>query len=45
MRDYLLAQADSLTDAGWNLDALLSAIRETPKANSILQKFARLALA
>jgi len=45
MRDYLLAQADRLADARREPDALLSAIRETPDANSILQKFARLALA
>ncbi len=45
MRDYLLAQAESLTGAGREPAALLSAIRETPEANSILQKFASLALA
>jgi len=44
MRDYILAQAESLTDTGREPDALLSAVRETPEANSILQKFARLAL-
>jgi len=45
MRDYILAQASSLTDAGRNLDALLSATRETPDASSVLQKFAGLTLA
>ena len=45
MRDYLLAQAEGLTGAGREPATLLSAIRETPEANSILQKFASLALA
>ncbi len=45
MRDYILAQANSLTDAGRNLDTLLSAVRETPDASSVLQKFASLTLA
>ena len=45
MRDYILAQADSLIEAGREPDVLLSALRETPAANLILQKFARLALA
>jgi hypothetical protein len=42
MRDYILAQADSLADSGRDSDALLQAVRETPMANSILQKFVSL---
>jgi GMP synthase (glutamine-hydrolysing) len=45
MRDYILAQADSLTDSGRDTALLLHDVRETPVANSILQKFARLAFA
>jgi GMP synthase (glutamine-hydrolysing) len=45
MRDYIQAQADSLTDAGQTPAALLSALCETPDANSILRRFARLAFA
>ena len=45
MRDYILAQADSLADAGRDTDALLQAVRETPTASSILRKFASLACA
>jgi len=43
MRDYIIAQADSLTDVGRKPAALLSAVRETPAANSTLKKFASLA--
>ena len=43
MRDYILAQADSLVDAGRDTDSLLHAVRETPAANSIVQTFASLA--
>jgi GMP synthase (glutamine-hydrolysing) len=45
MRDYILAQADSLADSGRDSDALLQAVRETPMANSILQKFVSLVFA
>jgi GMP synthase (glutamine-hydrolysing) len=45
MRDYIFAQKDSLAAAGQDPDTLLSAVCETPAANSVLQKFARLALA
>jgi len=45
MRDYILAQADSLVVAGRDTDSLLNAVRETPAANSIVQKFASLACA
>jgi GMP synthase (glutamine-hydrolysing) len=45
MRDYILAQADSLAGKGRVPEVLLQALRETPQANSILQKFASLALA
>ena len=45
MRDYILAQADSLADAGRQPDSLLRAVRETPAAHSLLREFARLSLA
>ena len=45
MRDYILAQADSLADSGRDIDSLLHAVRETPTANSILRRFASLAFA
>jgi GMP synthase (glutamine-hydrolysing) len=45
MRDYIIAQADSLAEAGQQPDSLLSAVRETPTAHSILRKFASLSLA
>jgi len=45
MYDYILAQADSLTDGGHDTASLLYDVRETPSANSILQKFASLAFA
>lgn len=45
MRDYILAQADSLADSGRDTDSLLHAVRETPTANSILRRFASLAFA
>ena len=45
MRDYILAQADNLAESGRNTDQLLHGVRETPAANSILQKFASLAFA
>lgn len=45
MRDYILAQADSLVESGRDTDSLLHAVRETSTANSILQKFACLAFA
>ena len=44
MRDYILAQADSLTDSGRDIESLLHDVRQTPAANSILEKFASLAL-
>jgi GMP synthase (glutamine-hydrolysing) len=43
MRDYVTAQADSLTQAGQDVDALLRNLCETPEANSILVTFAQLA--
>ena len=45
MRDYILAQADGLAESGRDSDALLQAVRETPMANSILQKFVSLVFA
>ena len=45
MRDYILAQADSLADSGRDIDSLLHTVRETPTANSILRRFASLAFA
>lgn len=43
MRDYVTAQADSLTQAGQDVSVLLQNIQETPEANSILSTFAQLA--
>ena len=43
-RDYIMAQASSLSEAGQDVDLLLSNVRDTPVAASILDKFARLAL-
>lgn len=45
MRDYILAQADSLAEAGQQPELLLRAVRETPAAHSILRKFANLSMA
>lgn len=45
MRDYIEAQADSLTQAGQDVTALLSQVRETPEASSILKRFAQIAQA
>lgn len=44
MRDYLLAQADSLALAGRDVQALLQDLRETTEANSLLKTFAKLAV-
>lgn len=41
-RDYIMAQADSLTRAGQDVNALLQALVETPEAGSILAAFAQL---
>lgn len=45
MRDYILAQTDSLADSGQQADSLLRAVRETPAAYSLLRKFTSLSLA
>lgn len=44
-RDYIEAQADSLADMGRDVAKLLANLRQTPDASSILQNFARIALA
>ena len=43
MRDYVTAQADSLTQAGQEVRVLLQNVQETPEANGILSNFAKLA--
>ncbi len=42
MRDYIEAQADSLTQAGQDVPALLCQVHETPEASSILKRFAQI---
>lgn len=44
MRDYIMAQAASLTRSAQNLSSLLQNLRETPEANHILTTFAQLAM-
>lgn len=43
MQDYIMAQADRLSRAGQDVNALLQALQETPEASSILTVFAQLA--
>jgi GMP synthase (glutamine-hydrolysing) len=43
MRDYIMKQADNLTQSGQDVNALLQELRETPEANSILTTFAQMA--
>jgi GMP synthase (glutamine-hydrolysing) len=43
-KDYIMAQVDSLTQAGQDVSLLLQTLRETPEANSLLTNFAQLAM-
>jgi GMP synthase (glutamine-hydrolysing) len=43
-RDYIEAQAKSLTESGHNVAERLANLRDTPEASLLLQKFARLAM-
>ena len=42
MRDYIMKQADDLTQAGQNVGTLLKELRKTPEANGLLATFAQL---
>lgn len=41
MRGYLEARRSVIGEEGGDVDALLAAVRETPKASSVLERFAR----